>query len=543
MDVVKNLKLVDFDGSNTEQNFRCGNNYFSDNVWDFNGYVKSGHLSGSRLKLKFNFVENKTGMLLVVKWFMVHELLTGKFLTAKRSLDGVIRFVKFIEEAAPEIESFSEVTYDLLKSYFMYLLDAKSETTGEPLSGVAIKKCALAIKEILMKGNVKGWGVPEDVRYVQNLFDEMIIFNKSIKRDSKKAEEIVKEKIEDEDLIDCILKVAMEDLGNNENILAATSVVLSTQLGLRISELITIYSASIKQVGGDTMLIYSTGKLSPEPVEVSKPANQLVVYALDKIKEYAVPLQKESGLPYLFLSRNRSKKGYPVGLASHSNWNKNHLRPWIKQHNIRDKNNELIDFTSHTFRHAFASYALKGGASIEVISQLMNHKSIRGTTHYIHLFKKDVESRFSSVLHENAVIAGVKALEIKEKLKQHNPFKGKTIDQVNKIRRAMKIQVLSHGLCLHHPMRNEACAGDGVCLGCQNFLTTPEFLEVHKGRLEKVQNELSTASSNGPYEAKLKTIENYLLGIIRDLESQMDYRGNNDNSEYVSQDELGVRIV
>lgn len=72
MDVVKNLMLVDFDGSNTEQNFRCGNNYFSDNVWDFNGYVKSGHLSGSRLKLKFNFVENKTGMLLVVKWFMVH---------------------------------------------------------------------------------------------------------------------------------------------------------------------------------------------------------------------------------------------------------------------------------------------------------------------------------------------------------------------------------------------------------------------------------------------------------------------------------------
>jgi len=146
-----------------------------------------------------------------------------------------------------------------------------------------------------------------------------------------------------------------------------------TQLGLRISELITIYSASIKQVGGDTMLIYSTGKLSPEPVEVSKPANQLVVYALDKIKEYAVPLQKESGLPYLFLSRNRSNKGYPVGLASHSNWNKNHLRPWIKQHNIRDKNNELIDFTSHTFRHAFASYALKGGASIEVALQHICH--------------------------------------------------------------------------------------------------------------------------------------------------------------------------
>ncbi|WP_158701558.1 hypothetical protein [Lentibacillus sp. Marseille-P4043] len=47
---------------------------------------------------------------------------------------------------------------------------------------------------------------------------------------------------------------------------------------------------------------------------------------------------------------------------------------------------------------------------------------------------------------------GEKALQIKDKLKKHNPFKGKTTDQVDKLRKAMKIQVLSHILCLHHPM-------------------------------------------------------------------------------------------
>src|SRR5690606_36521861 len=214
------------------------------------------------------------------------------------------------------------------------------------------------------------------------------------------------------------------------------------------------------------------------------------------------------------------------------NWNKNFVRPWLKKHNIVDANGELVNFTSHTCRHAFATYALKGGASIEVISELMNHKSIRGTQHYTHLLQEDVKKRFAEVLNEGAILTGKKALQIKEKLKENNPFKGKTVDQVDKLRKAMKIQVLSHGLCLHHPMRNEPCAGDGVCLACQNFLTTPEFLSVHKGRLERVRNELSKTPNEGPYESKLRQMENYLVDIIADLEKQMSYSGEKDNTEY-----------
>lgn len=79
-------------------------------------------------------------------------------------------------------------------------------------------------------------------------------------------------------------------------------------MGLRISELITIYSASIKQVGGDTMLIYSTGKLSPEPVEVSKPANQLVVYALDKIKDMQCRYKRNQGFHICSCQEIEAKK-------------------------------------------------------------------------------------------------------------------------------------------------------------------------------------------------------------------------------------------
>src|SRR5699024_10930830 len=105
------------------------------------------------------------------------------------------------------------------------------------------------------------------------------------------------------------------------------------------------------------------------------------------------------------------------------------------------------DFTSHTFRHAFATYALKGGASIEVISELMNHKSIRGTRHYTHLLQEDIKYRFAEVLNEGAIISGKKALQMKDKLKELQPFKdnltelllmkGKTVEEGDKIRTAM----------------------------------------------------------------------------------------------------------
>lgn len=136
------------------------------------------------------------------------------------------------------------------------------------------------------------------------------------------------------------------------------------------------------------------------------------------------------------------------------------------------------------------------------------------------------------MLNEGAIISGKKALQIKDKLKELQPFKGKSVEQVDKLRKVMKIQVLSHGLCTHHPMRNEPCIGDGVCLGCNNFITTPEFLDIHRDRLSNVQRELAKAPSDGPFENKLRHMEKYLIEIIEDLEKQMNYRGKDDNAQY-----------
>src|SRR5699024_5081140 len=162
------------------------------------------------------------------------------------------------DECVPEVESFSEVSRELLIMYFEFLMNAKSETTGKPLSKVSIKKGALTVKDILIKGSTKGWDVPSDVSYVQRIYDDMIIHNK------KKA------KISNEKLIDLIVKTAVQDLEQDKNILVASAIIITFQLGLRIGEIITLETGCLVQIDGDMMIDTSTTKLHAERTEILK---------------------------------------------------------------------------------------------------------------------------------------------------------------------------------------------------------------------------------------------------------------------------------
>src|SRR5699024_12270790 len=138
----------------------------------------------------------------------------------------------------------------------------KSETTSNQLSKVRIKKGALAIKDMLIKGGAKEWEVPEDTSYVQKLYNDMIINNKKLKSSTKEIDDQHKEKISDEGLIDSIIKTAVKDLENEKNILIASAIIITSQIGLRISEIITLEAGCLTQIEGDTMIDTSTDRKS-----------------------------------------------------------------------------------------------------------------------------------------------------------------------------------------------------------------------------------------------------------------------------------------
>src|SRR5690625_1469698 len=222
--------------------FRCGNSKFSDIEWDFNGYVDSSYFSGAILKIRVNKFAHKIDISEVVKWYVRHQLVMNIISTAIRNYDGITLFIKFDDEWVPEVESFSEISRELLIMYFEYLMNAKSETTGKPLSKVSIKKGALTLKDILIKGATKGWDVPYDVSYVQRIYDDMIIHNKRLKSNSMEIDDNHKAKISNEKLIDLIVKTAVQDLEQDKNILVASAIIITFQLGLRIGEIIKLES-------------------------------------------------------------------------------------------------------------------------------------------------------------------------------------------------------------------------------------------------------------------------------------------------------------
>lgn len=128
----------------------------------------------------------------------------------------------------------------------------------------------------------------------------MIIHNKKLKVNSKVIDDKHKEKISNENLIDLIVQTAVKDLKEGENTLVTSVIIITLQIGLRISEIITLKAGCLVQIDGDIMIDTSTTKLHAESIEVLKPANELVVLAITKLEEYSKPLRDESKSLYLF---------------------------------------------------------------------------------------------------------------------------------------------------------------------------------------------------------------------------------------------------
>lgn len=217
-------------------------------------------------------------------------------------------------------------------------------------------------------GSVRGWDVPEDTTFVQRLYEQEILNNYQITRKSDNAKEKVRNKVTDTELIENILSAAVNDLRNNKNIVVASAVIITSQLGLRLNELLSLEYGCIKLMNQSKMLVYETKKLESETRKVTHPVNELVELAIKKMTEYSENFRKEANSNKLFLIRHVFSKGSPVVEVSLDNFNKNYLNPWIRTHKFTYRDGRPIDFTSHTFRHIFATYAFSGGASLSTIS-------------------------------------------------------------------------------------------------------------------------------------------------------------------------------
>ena len=470
--------------------FKIGKSSFCDDVWDFNGLEgMPQNIPVCRLQLKFGTIL-KPSIKYVTKRIVLNWCRISDINSVKRKLDGILMFNRFISEMYPSIETYRQVNRMIVFSYFTWLLEALNNK-AKPYSATHIKFGSYPLKELFQEGARLGLDVPNENSWINTMYVEMILKSPRVKKYNK---DITTKKHIAKDIVETIIKDALLD----PVIFVRVAVIIGTQTGMRIRELLSIKEGCIRHIEGKPYIFYTTTKTMLGLVELSKPANSLVIYVVKQLEEYTRELRKETGLKELFI--HKIQYGTKTVVVAYHTFGKNFLKPFVKRWDLR-LNGELIELTSHYFRHFFAQGAYRNGMSIATIAKILNHESLVMTEVYTYNLKQEINDKFVEIMSNPQSLGGICVGKIQERLSRNNPFKGKTERQIKIIMDAMRIRILANGICMHHPARNESCPledENGIgCTHCENFVTHKICLPVHRNRVELLEMEMVRSERQG----------------------------------------------
>lgn len=123
--------------------------------------------------------------------------------------------------------------------------------------------------------------------------------------------------------------------------------------------------------------IRNVGMIKIPVREGSKRKREIVLPLNPKAQEIIDRKLKEHSQPWIFVNGENGK-------LRNSNFDSN-LRYTLKRAKI-------LEGSSHTFRHTFASHLVISGVSLLIVKELLGHKDIRETQIYAHLSKESLKS-------------------------------------------------------------------------------------------------------------------------------------------------------
>ena len=330
------------------------------------------------------------------------------------------------------IQRFSDLTQELYLTYNLWLKEERKASVGYGYL------CAHVVEEIVRIGQIKNWDVPKE-----NLFRGV---NASQLWDSKRAIHSRKTKPIPPDIFNKIIYHAVHD---ETDILTKAGIIIQSQTGLRISEVLSIQEGCAKtnSDGYDYMEVILSKTEKGDPIIHKVFINKLVRDVIQELSDFTAPLRKESGLKNLFLIRMKGIRALNV-----ARWNSNRLSHFIKEWDIRDGKGELYHLTSHQFRATFVRELIKRKVPIAMIMKQYAHVSVEMTCHYLSLQAEEVKEIYSDIiLSPESKIAGLRAKEIKGKLEElfHGKTREEIDDVISELSKTMSFNPLPTGVCLY----------------------------------------------------------------------------------------------
>jgi integrase len=501
-------------------NIMIGNSKFSDDIWDLRPFITANTTKESQKYLRFEYIPNED-MRQTVKQYAYFRLGKVKPQTVVSNINGSLPM--FIEYCSiNSIDSFTDVTQEDFLNFSLWMKEKKKITNGTGYQSARITE------EIIKIGQIKGWNVPQT-----NIFKGVSASQLWYTKKAKQTMKTNKTKPIPEEVFDKILYHAIND---EKDILTKAGIIIQSQTGLRINEVLSIQKGCVKQFidNGETYdyMEVTLGKTEKgEPIIHKVFINDLVKNVIVELTEATGSLRQESGLEELFLCLNRSK-GNLIDVYNTDRFGFRKYNAFIKRYDIRDNKGNLYYLKSHQFRATFVRELIKRKVPIAMIMKQYAHVSIEMTSHYLTLQEEEVKEIYTDmILSPESKIAGLRAKEIKDKL--DDLFHGKTQDDIDQtidnLSKSMSFNPLPTGVCLYDFRRGNCSDGDGCFFyNCPNYITEVKFYPILKNELDLLEKEMARLKALGQEPAWQVQYIKYksLKPLVESLEVQLDGKEN-----------------
>lgn len=461
-------------------------------------WLIEGDRSSVPYSFDFSYLPNKwfkeTIKKITLEQFYMEKLALS---TLHRYSTGLKEFFVFIQESNYTLETFADISPRVAEEYLHYLLvNVKAKSTR------AVKLASL--KHHLNHGRILGWfDFP-----INNLFDGM-------EYQVLQTEDTLKTMVIDDRVMKQI-DIALDRMRSKEmdymDVIMWGLITIIKGTGMRIHEVLSIQEQHIEKdlMGKPILEVLNEKTLTDRFIPISHD----IVRAIRFVAKHTEWVQKELDTVFIFVKPVQSRKRKFEYLQQY--FARKKLKDFCSKYNITDLTGEPYELNFHQFRHTIGTDLLNNGMSMREVMEFLGHNSAHSTR----LYAKVQNERFSKTYRKLGFIGVIEESiddiidEEKKKLTEKKRLMAQLPDGV--CARPIKEQVIN-------------CKKPNACLFCPKFITTPDFLEVHKNHLERIRADKQRYMEENLIgtDYLLFETEKALTEIVTQLEAIQNTKGGN----------------
>ena len=468
------------------------NDYPKDDSWKLTDNDPDSLYYGMNYYLDFSFIESME-IKNAVKLYAWMNYRAGnlRLSTLCRYVSFMTYFNDFAEKRG--INRLLDLTADDISMYVSYLKTTLAHDKGCPLSRDTQKFILNSIKSIFHWFQIHK---PDVVPKVE------IFTGKEYQGISR---ELKIEFIPDEVVIQI-----NRALQHEKNPCLKYFMIIIQLTGMRIGDLLNIKVDCIKPhlISGHTItwFDYKSRKQRKIPVsnECAAAVDELIL-ATEKIRMKADNKVKD----YLFIHLQKHRMKGTVTTISQTAI-KNWFRSFVKNNNILVSDNEFYKLGAHKFRRTLATDMFSKGVDIKIIQGILGHTSIRTTKHH-YADVKDKER--AAVFQEIGIIGNIRHVDasVVPDPEELEWFK-ENMDTVAAMCDGFCTKPFTNGSICNRLLKRQKC------YTCSRYITTPDYLDVHRNHLAALEKQLSENIYGEHYAGHFTPTMDVLKEIISRLE-------------------------